>query len=67
MTGSIVPNRFSAVRAAKLAVANLLQIHLVDGTAFVSEENTQKQGDAILREVTKIAERLERSVVPKKT
>jgi hypothetical protein len=66
---SIVPVavRFSAVRAAKLAVANLLQLHLVDGTGLVSDEHTEKQADAVIREVKKIAARMQRAAEAKKT
>ena len=66
---SIVPVavRFSAVRAAKLAVANLLQLHLVDGTGLVSDEHTEKQADAVIREVKKIASRMQRAAEAKKT
>ena len=59
--------RFSAVRAAKLAVANLLQLHLVDGTGLVSDEHTEKQADAVIREVKKIAARMQRAAEAKKT
>ena len=58
--------RFSAVRAAKLAVANLLQLHLVDGTGLVSDEHTEKQADAVIREVKKIAARMQRGAEAKK-
>uniref|UniRef100_A0A6H1ZJ33 Uncharacterized protein n=1 Tax=viral metagenome TaxID=1070528 RepID=A0A6H1ZJ33_9ZZZZ len=59
--------RFSAARSAKLAVANLLLLHLVDGTGLVSDEHTGKQADAVLREVKKIALRMQRSAESKKT
>ena len=59
--------RFSAVRAARLAVANLLQLHLVDGAGLVSEERTEKQTEAVLREVKKIAARMQRGSEAKKT
>lgn len=58
--------RFSAVRTARLAVANLLQLHLVDGTGLVSEDHTVKQADAVLREVKKIAARMQRAAEAKK-
>ena len=45
----------------------LLQLHLVDGTGLVSDEHTEKQADAVIREVKKIASRMQRAAEAKKT
>ena len=48
-------------------MANLLQLHLVDGTGLVSDEHTEKQADAVIRDVKKIAARMQRAAEAKKT